>query len=546
MKMARVYMDSGNGYGKDRIFYNGRIHTADDALPLVSVLGVSGGRIVHAGSGRREAAALLAPGAEAVNLHGLTVTPGLIDCHQHFIMQGCQLVELDCRRLSREEIVREVTRRAATAAPGEWILGRGWNHEHWPDRQWPSKEELDRAAPDNPVALTRLDGHSMWVNSAALRAGGIDSGTPDFPGGEILRMPDGEPRGILIDTPIFKVRAAIPPMTGEQKRDACLRAQDEMFRYGITSVGDAWQTSEDHEFLKSLYEAGALRIRIYGMLSSRFKSGQPCPGVDAAPVEGLFDDRLSLRAFKVVLDGSLGSRSAWLMEDYADRPGHKGNDRYSDELLLGVLESAMEKGFQTCTHAIGDAAVLQILKALEVLHKKYADRWLPHRIEHFQIATADTVARALAIGVIPAMQTIHAAADKGMAQARLGPAALAVSYPWREILDRGGIIANGSDSPMDGVNPFHGFHAAISRTAFAGRTTPPGRLRMTRAEALKSYTLWAAQAELAGDRKGSLTPGKWGDFTVLDRDIMVCPVDEIPDTRPLMTVVAGETVYGGV
>lgn len=530
----------------ETLFYNGNILTVDAAVPRASVMGVRAGTIAYIGGSRDAAAALLSPGAATVDLRGRTMTPGFADSHQHFIMQGQHLAELDLRLQPREAIVSLVAARARELPPGEWILGRGWNHEVWPGRQWPCKEDLDAAAPDNPVALTRLDGHSLWANSRALEAAGLDRHSPEYPGGEILRTPDGDLTGILIDTPAFKVRQAIPPQTAAQRREACLRAQADMFRYGVTSVGDAWQMPEDHALLGALYEEGALRIRIYGMLASRFQGITPCAAVDREPVHGLYGDRLSLRAYKIVLDGSLGSRSAWLTDEYADRPGHRGNHRYTDEELLAVARSARDKGFQLCIHAIGDAAVLQAVGALEALRRDAADTRLPHRIEHFQTASAETVARALAAGVIPAMQTIHAAADRDMAQVRLSPRDLCRSYPWREILDRGGVIANGSDSPMDGVNPFHGFHAAVARAPFACQGEDEGRaVRMTREEALKSYTLWAARAELAEGRKGSLTVGKHADCIVLDRDIMACPEDAVKETTVLMTVVGGETVYGG-
>ena len=529
----------------DILFYNGNILTVDALMPRASVLAARAGRIVYVGDSRDDATSLLAPGTAAVDLRGRTMTPGLTDSHQHFIMQGQHLADLCLHLAAKDDILHMVAARAREAAPGEWILGRGWSHEVWQGRQWPCKEELDAAAPHNPVALTRLDGHSLWVNSLALRAGGFDRNSPEYPGGEILRMPNGELRGVLVDTPAFKVRQAIPPQTKEQKRASCLRAQADMFRHGITSVGDAWQMPEDHELLKELYEEGKLRIRIYGMLSSRFQGITPNPEVGRDPVAGLCGDRLSLRAYKLVLDGSLGSRSAWLTGQYADRPGHCGSHRYTDEELLAASRKAYALGFQVCIHAIGDAAVLQAVGLLEALHRAYPDNRLPHRIEHFQTASPETVARALAIGIIPSMQTIHALADKDMAQVRLAPCDLAHSYPWREVLDQGGCIANGSDSPMDGVSPFVGMYAAVSRTPFPDQDMDESQVRISREEALKSYTLWAARAELAEDRKGSLTIGKYADCAVLDRDILACPMEDVKDAVALMTVVAGETVHGG-
>ena len=534
----------------ETLFYNTTIYTADAANPRASVMAVRDGRIVYVGGEYDAAARMLSPGAARVDLGGKVMLPGFTDAHLHFIMQGVSLSELNIHLKSRDEILRLVGERAGELEPGAWILGRGWNHEVWPGRQWPCKEDLDAVAPHNPVALTRLDGHSLWANSAALRAGGLDRNSPEYPGGEILRGPDGELTGILIDTPAFKVRSAVPPLTEEQKREACLLAQAELFRYGITSVGDAWQMAEDHELLRGLYEDGALRIRIYGMMASRFQGITPCAlakSGDAGPVGGLYGDRLALRAYKIVLDGSLGSRSAWLTGEYADRPGHSGNHRYTDEELLTVARSAHERGFQLCIHAIGDAAVLQALRTFEALRREGGEAaWCKtrHRIEHFQIVGPDTVERALSLGVIPAMQTIHALADKSMAAVRLTPHDLDRSYPWRAVLDRGGIIANGSDSPMDGMNPFDGFYAAVARTPFSHQQADPATISMTREEALLSYTLWPACAEFAEDRKGSLTAGKYADCIVLDRDIMTCPAEDIRNATVLMTMVAGETVHG--
>lgn len=529
-----------------RIFYNGVVHTVDEGCPRASVVAVDGARIVYVGDDARIASRLLPACVERIDLGGLAVVPGLADGHMHFLMEGQRLAELDAHMASKEDVLRRVAERARNLRPGEWIVGRGWNHELWPGRQWPCKEDLDAVAPDNPVALTRLDGHSLWVNSPALRAAGFDRNSPDMFGGEILRNTDGELLGVLVDAPAFRVREAMPAQTTEQKREACLRAQAEMFSYGVTSVGDAWQFPDDHALLREMYAAGELRIRIYGMLASAPRNDRARPGVNMAPVSGLFGARLSLRAFKIVLDGSLGSRSAWLTEGYADRPGHTGNHRYADDELLALACDAARAGFQVCVHAIGDAAVLQAVRMLEALRRENIAPWLPHRIEHFQIASRETVARALALGVVVAMQTAHAVADKPMAEARLGPELLRNAYPWREVLDGGGIVVNGTDSPMDGANPFYGFHAALSRTAFSGCDNDVASLRMTREEALRSYTLWPARGELAGNLKGRLAPGMAADFVVLDRDILTCSLEDIAETRVLTTVLAGETVYGGL
>lgn len=537
------HMNANSG---EKLFYNCSAYTVDAARPRASVIAVSNGRIAYAGDDMRDAKRLV-PKAEMADLHGHAVFPGFIDSHQHFLLEGLRLTGLDCVAKSKADIVRAVEEIVKTRKPGEWILGGGWNNALWEDGAWPAKEDLDAAAPNNPVSLSRLDGHSLWVNSLALRAAHIDRNSEDTPGGEIVRSPDGDILGVLVDAAAFKVRAAIPPYTDEQKREACLAAQAELFSLGVTSASDAWIGCREFEFLRSMYESGELHIRLYGMLSSRIGADE-ARATFPEPVSGLYGNRLSLRAYKVMLDGSLGSRSAWLTGNYADRPGHAGNRRYEDEELLAVLRPAAAKGYQICMHAIGDAAVLQAVAALETLHGERngesRGKWLAHRIEHFQIASKETAKRAVQIGVIPGMQALHCLADRAMAQMRLPSSLLANSYPWRGILDAGGMIAGGSDSPMDGVNPFRGFYSAVTREAFPccpGNTVP---LRMTREEALTSYTLWAAHAEDAASVKGSLTPGKAADFCVLDRDIMLCPAQDIKDACVLMTVLNGNIVHG--
>lgn len=561
----------------DRLFVNGVIHTAS-ALPEASVLAVRGDRIVYAGRDRKAGAAALAPGFAEVDLGGKTVVPGLMDSHLHLRVQGQRLTEMDIHLKPKEVILRMVAEEAGRLGPGRWIVGRGWNNEIWPDTRWPSKDELDDAAPANPVALTRADSHSIWVNTPALAASGFDRNSPEPRGGEILRKPDGDLLGILVETPMLKVWSVIPPLNEAELTKAYCLAQEELFGFGITSVGDAWQTADDHATLRAAYEAGLMKLRVYGMLASVRHDETPIFHEDMRPVSGLYGNRLSLRAFKAVLDGSLGSRSAWLSRDYADRPGHRGNSRYRDDVLRTLLAPPTRNGFQLCLHAIGDAAVAQALDAIEGLQRSATGQTEiqpgppassgpagslntsgpchpmngphcrtdgpRHRIEHFQTAGSADLARAARLGVIPAMQTIHEQADKAMAEHRLDPKLLERSYPWRAVLDAGGIIANGSDSPMEDGNPFHGFHAAVTRTPFSPFAGLPARsVRMTRQEALLSYTAWAAYAEFGEAEKGSLEAGKLADFAVLDTDIMTCPEEDIPRTRALMTVLGGEVVY---
>ncbi|MDL2314094.1 amidohydrolase [Desulfovibrio sp. OttesenSCG-928-C14] len=536
------------------LYLNARIYTADAAFSQASVLAVRGGSIVYAGDDRREGAARLGPGAREVDLQGKTVLPGLADSHLHFLLQGQRLAEIDIHLKPKEEILRLVREEARRLGPGRWVVGRGWNHEIWADNRWPDRAELDAAAPHNPVALTRADAHSVWASSLALAEAGFDDSSPDMPGGEILRRPDGTLRGILVDTPIFRIWQAQPAPGPEQKLGYYRKAEAELFSLGVTSVGDAWQTLAEHENLKNIYASGGLKIRVHGMLGSQDPGDRArlleAEGRDAVrPLSGLFGGRLSLRAYKAVLDGSLGSRSAWLSRDYADRPGHRGSGRYTDQELCELLRPALERGFQLCLHAIGDAAVEQAMRVFESLAAEGPPGFFRqgrHRIEHFQSAAPGLVARALALGLIPSMQPTHQASDVKMAELRLGPDLLRISYPWRQVLDAGGLIAAGSDSPMEEASPFLGLHSALARlpfSALSGSREAAEALRMSRREALLSYTLWAAYAAFSEQLTGSLEVGKAADFIVLDRDVMACPVPEIPGARVLLTVLDGREVY---
>lgn len=519
---------------RSAVFRNALVRTMDKTLSTASVLAVKGQNIVYVGDDAAEAARL-APAAKELDLDGKTVVPGLIEGHMHFLGEGQRLSEVDMFLKPKEEILRLLAEEVQKRVSGEWITGRGWNNETWPDRQWPAKEELDAVAPRNPVALTRADGHSMWVNSRALEAAGITADTPDPQGGEIFRNPAGEPQGILVDTPIVKIWAQLPAPTEDQIRFAYREAEKELFAYGVTSLVNASQTLRNHTILRQAYEADELKIRVYEMLAAHSGQDLEYLAQGGKPYSGHFDERLSLRAVKLIGDGSLGSRSAWMLQDYADRQGHKGNGRYSDAELYDVVRRSRENGFQACVHAIGDACVRQTIDVMEKVLRDLPSPDHRFRIEHFQIVAPEDLARTLRLGIIPSMQTIHEVSDKNMTATRLAPEAVANSYNWRGVIDGGGVFPNGSDAPMEKVNPFLGMHAAVTRNE--------STRRMTRVEALQSYTTWAAFAEFAENRKGSLEVGKLADFAVLDRDVASCPSDDILNTRVLLTVAGGEIVY---
>lgn len=539
--------------GADVVYVNGNIYTVDEAFSTASIIATKGQEIVYVGHDQAEVQQYIADGAQVVDLGGKTVIPGLIEGHMHVLGEGKARSTLDLFWKPKAEILRLIAEEVARSQPGEWIVSRGWNHEaeDWgTDHNWPTKWDLDAIAPNNPVVLTRTDGHSLWANSMAMEIGGVDAGgvkTPDPQGGEILRNASGEAIGIFTDTAMGFVRNNVPADSADQKLRYYKAFQEEMLSYGLTSAMDAGEGLTNINLLRSLYESGEMKVRVYEMLSVGADEQYRAQG--GQPVAGLYGNRLSIKATKIVSDGSLGSRSAWLLEDYSDRPEHVGNGRYTDSEIYEIMKRNIDSGFQIGVHAIGDAAVRQVIAQYENIRAAEPD--LPFdlrpRIEHFQIVNASDIPRAIEDGIIPAMQAVHATSDKNMAEDRVGPVRILSSYAWRTIIDLGSIIANGSDASVELLNPYHGLYAAVTRMDRNG--LPNGgwyrELCMTRQEALRSFTIWAAYAQFEENIKGSLEVGKLADFVVLDRNIMTCPAFDIKDTRALMTVLGGEQLYFG-
>lgn len=529
----------------DSIYLNGNIYTVDKAFSKASAMAVKGSKLLYVGDDAEKLEQLKGPQTKTVNLAGKTVIPGLIEGHMHFLRYGERKSMIDIFWKPKEEILEKVAAEAKKLKPGEWIVSRGWNHEVWPDRKWPSKEELDKVAPENPVVLTRADNHSIWANSLALEKAGVDKDTPDPQGGEILKNEKGEVLGVLTDTAMPFVLSKVPPMSAERRYEAYLKAQADLLSYGVTSIMDAGESLENLEILKKAYEKGDMKLRSYEMLLAT--TNQDVLFIEAGnkPTTGLFGDRLSIAAVKVVSDGSLGSRSAWMLEDYHDRPGHKGNGRYTDDELYAILARAYANGFQIGVHAIGDAAVRQVINQVERVIKANPAKDHRFRIEHFQIVNAQDIPRAIELGIVPAMQAVHATSDMNMAEDRVGPVTIKSSYAWRTVIDCHGEITNGSDAPVEAVNPYHGIYASVTRQDLQGK--PEGgwhpEQKMTREEALKSFTIWAAFGQFEDKIKGSLEAGKLADFTVIDRDLMVCPESELKDIQALQTVIGGEVAF---
>ncbi|MDR2946105.1 MAG: amidohydrolase [Candidatus Adiutrix sp.] len=529
--------------GPALICFNGHIHTLDKARPLASALAAENGEIAYVGDSLEEARRAVAPGAEELDLKGRTVIPGLIDAHSHLLSEGLKLGRLDVAGLSKEAVLEKVRRTAAATPPGEWIVGQGWDQTHWPGEGWPSRHELDEAAPRNPVVLDRIDWHSLWANTQALTAACLDGRTPDPSGGEFLREADGSLSGIAVGEGMWPVWNAVPPESEAKKLQALMRAQKEALGFGLTSVVWVGVTMPDLEIIKKAYENGDLKIRIRALMLAHGRHDAQYYAAGGGPVHGLFGEKFSIAGVKIHADGSLGSRSAWLLQDYADRPGHRGGHSYSDAELLAVMEEARDHDMQVAIHAIGDAAVRQAVTAMAaVLQRRPCDhRW---RIEHFQVAADNDLSAAMELGIIPSLQTVGLMADLDMAEERLGPEVAKRAYNWRDFFKRGGVVINGSDGPVESVNPFEGMYAAVTRQNLAGRPTGGWKPehRLSRWEALASYTLWSAWSEFGEARKGSLTPGKLADFVVLDRDLMACPESEIKAVKALMTFLGGALV----
>ena len=532
----------------DRVFINGRIYTVDADFGLAEAVAVRDGRFLAVGT-NEEAGAAAGSGAETIDLGGRVAVPGIVESHLHLSLLGTFLLQINAVGKTKEAVLAEIAAEAGGARAGEWVCGRGWNELTWQDTAMPTRAELDAVSPQAPTCMIRVCGHSVWVNSKALELAGIDRNKPDPVGGEICRDASGEPNGILVDTAAQMVRKLMPPLGDDKKRVAYALAQKHLLSFGITNVHDmAAMSGYDYgtiEFLKRMYEERVLSIGVASYISA-YSADE---AYRVGPEIGLFGGRFTARGIKFFSDGSLGARSAWMLDDYDDRPGHKGNGRYTDGELYEMVLVARTHGFQPALHAIGDAANRQALDVYERVLKKVPEP-LDHRfrIEHAQILDADDLERFSKLGVIPSMQFTHCTSDKDMIGGRIGERRLGGAFAWRTLLDRGSIIPGGSDAPVEPVSPFWGMHAALTRQDRESRPAGGWRPqeRTTRREALRSFTIWGAFAAFEEGAKGSVEPGKLADLAVLDRDVMTCEPEAIKDTVCTATILGGEVVYGSL
>ena len=528
----------------DLIVLPARVYTSDTTHPTAEAFAVRGARIVFVGT-RREAMGYRGPKTSVLRLPDRTVVPGLADGHAHLLNLGLALRNVDLvGALSYDEVIRRVAARAATLAPGAWILGRGWDQNRWPDKRFPAHDALSHAVPDHPVVLWRVDGHAVLANAKAMALAGITTATPDPDGGRIERKPGGgEPTGVFVDNATALVLRVVPPPSEEEIGTALLAASVEANRWGLVSVHDAGEPERVLRVLETLARQGRLPLRVYAMVAD--DSAALAHAFARGPESGLYDGHLWIRTVKLYADGALGSRGAALLAPYSDDPGNTGLLLTSPAHLRDVSARALRAGFQVATHAIGDRGNRIALDAYEAALKEVPTADPRLRIEHAQVLSPDDIPRFARLGVLPSMQATHQTSDMAWVESRLGPERVRGAYAWRSLLATGVIIPNGTDFPVERVDPLLTFHAAVTRQDAQNR--PAGgwypSQRMTRDEALASMTRWPAHAGFQDSVMGSLAPGKYADFVVLDRDIMTAAPEDILRTQVLATYLGGRIAY---
>ena len=540
----------------DLVLTGGKVVTVDDASPEAEALAVTGYTITAVGT-NEDIAHYVGPATRVIELDGRLAIPGFIEGHGHYIGLGRAKMILDLTTAtSWDDIVQMVGEAASQAEPGEWVTGRGWHQEKWTSTPEPNVDgvplhtALSATSPENPVNLTHASGHASFANAFAMELAGIGESTADPPGGTIVRDASGAPTGFMRETAQRLVGAAIA-RAGEGRSAADVDAEfvrvvelagEESLAFGVTTFHDAGSDFGTIDRLRALAAEGALPVRLYVMVrrESNEVMDEKLPDYRTIP-EG--NDFLAVRSIKRQIDGALGSHGAWLLEDYVDID-NPGLVLETVEDVTGTAEVAIKHGFQVNTHAIGDRAnreVLDIYQKVFAANPGQTDlRW---RIEHAQHIHPDDVGRFSELGVIAAIQGVHATSDGPWIPDRLGPErAIETSYVWRDLLDAGVVIANGTDVPVEHVSPVASFYSSVSRRMNNGEVFS-GRHRMTREEALRSYTLNNAYAAFEEHLKGSLTPGKLADIVILSQDIMTIPEEEIPATEVVYTIVGGEVRY---
>ncbi|BAH37585.1 MAG TPA: amidohydrolase [Gemmatimonas aurantiaca] len=536
-------LDAQSQQPADLIVTNARVYTADDARPLVEAFAVRDGRVIFVGS-QREAGMLKGASTRVLDAQGRTIIPGMVDAHAHFAGLALKLRAVDLvGTKSLEDVIALVAEKAKTLPKGTWITGRGWDQNAWGNTQFPTHTQLSAAIPDHPVILTRVDGHAGFVNSAAMQLAGLTRTTKDPDGGKILKDAQGNPTGVLIDRAQGIVGAKVPEFTRDEMRSALKDAIARMHSFGLVGMHDAGASRANIDLFEDMAQKQELNLRLYVMIGDDsvalrhyFAQG---------PRSGLHNGQVWVRAVKLYADGAMGSRGAALLEPYSDDPNNTGLLLSAPAHIQEVAEAGLRAGFQINTHAIGDRGNRVVLDAYERAIGRVPRVDHRFRVEHAQILHYDDIPRFAQLGVIPSMQASHQTSDMYWIGKRLGPTRLYGAYAWQSLLQTGVIIPNGSDFPVEEVNPLISFHAAIARQD--GRDWPAGgwfpEQKMSREDALRSMTIWPAYSGFQEKEIGSITAGKYADFVVLDQDIMRVPVELVLKTKVLATYVGGKTVY---
>lgn len=527
----------------DLIVVNARVYTVDDARPQASAFAVRNGRIIFVGSDR-EARYLSGTRTRIIDAKNRTVIPGMVDAHAHLLGLGTSLrnVKLAGSK-TYDEVIAKVVEKARMAKPGEWILGRGWDQNLWPDKNFPTHEALSRAVPDHPVVLTRIDGHAVLANAMAMRAAGVSASTRDPDGGRIERASDNSPAGVFVDNAMSLIGRAIPNSTQAQTREAILAAVAEANKWGLIGIHDTGASRRTIDIYESLAREGRYNLRNYVMVSG--DSADVTHYFSVGPRSALYDGHLWVRSIKLYADGALGSRGAALLAPYSDDHANSGLLVTPPAEIQRIAIAALRRGFQVAVHAIGDRGNRVSLDAYDAALKAVPVADHRFRVEHAQVISLQDIPRFAQMGVIPSMQASHQTSDMRWAETRVGPERIKGAYAWRSLLNTGVVIPNGSDFPVEEVNPLISFHSAVSRQD-PGNWPPGGwypEQVMTREEALRAMTIWPAYAGFQEKTMGSITPGKYADFVILDRDIMTIPVTEILQTKVMSTWIGGKEVY---
>lgn len=533
VQAADLLVDNVNGYTLD----------SHGKLQHFQALLVDQGKVVATGSHAELASR--AGDAKVIDGHGKTLLPGLIDAHGHVLELGYARNNVDLASTkSLDEALAKVKAYAAAHPEAKWILGSGWNQEIWKLGRFPTAKELDTAVADRPVWLSRVDGHAGWANSAAIKLAGVDKASKDPNGGRIERDAGGNPTGVFVDGATALIDAKVPPPTPQQKAAALDTALAEMASVGLTGVGDAGIDLANYELYRQYADQHKLTARIYAMIRG---TGDDFDTISKdGPLIGYGNDFLTVRAVKLFADGALGSRGAAMLAPYSDDPHNRGLLFLKPAELTAEIGKALGKGYQVAIHAIGDHANREVLDSYAAAYKTHPDGIARrNRVEHAQIVSLKDIPRFVPLQLIASMQPTHATSDMNMAEDRIGHERIKGAYAWQRFLKQGTIVAGGSDFPVESPNPFYGLYSAITREDHAGQ--PPGGWYpdqdMTPAEALRAFTLDAAYAEHAEKTLGTLEPGKWADFILIDHDIFKDPASKIWNTKVLQTWVGGKQVY---